>query len=41
MEMLKTNTDWRERILISKFYMDQSVKIRLDQWMTKSAKIGR
>jgi hypothetical protein len=33
MEILKT--DWRERRLISKLYMDQSVKVRLDQGVTK------
>jgi hypothetical protein len=32
---------WRERRLISKVYMEQSVKIRLDQGETKSVKIGR
>jgi hypothetical protein len=37
----KTGTDWRERRLISELYMDQSVKMRLDQWATKSDKIGR
>jgi hypothetical protein len=33
--------DWRERRLISKLYMEQSVKIRLDQGETRSAKIER
>jgi hypothetical protein len=32
--------DWRERRLISKLYMEQSVKIRLDQGETRSVKIG-
>jgi hypothetical protein len=32
MQDLKGNgIDWREKILISKLYMDQSVKIKLDQ----------
>jgi hypothetical protein len=33
--------DWHERILISKLYMEQSVKTRLDQGETRSVKIGR
>jgi hypothetical protein len=42
METLKkTGTDWRERRLISKLYMDQSVRVRPDQGVTKSIKIGR
>jgi hypothetical protein len=42
MEILKkTGIDWRERRLISKLYMDQSVKVCLDQGVTKSVKIGR
>jgi hypothetical protein len=42
MEILKkTGIDWRERRLINKLYMDQSVKVRLDQGVTKSVKIGR
>jgi hypothetical protein len=32
--------DWRERRLMSRLYMDQSVKIRLDQEETRSVKIG-
>jgi hypothetical protein len=32
---------WRERRLISKLYMEQSVKIRLDQEEARSVKIGR
>jgi hypothetical protein len=42
MEILKkTGIDWRERRLISKLYMDQRVKVRLDQVETKSVKTGR
>jgi hypothetical protein len=42
MEILKkTDIDWRERGLISKLYMDQSVKVRLDRRVTKSVKTGR
>jgi hypothetical protein len=42
MEILKkTGIDWRERRLISKLYMDQSVKVWLDQEVTKSVKTGR
>jgi hypothetical protein len=42
MEILKrTGIDWRERRLISKLYMEQSVKIQLDQGDTRSVKIGR
>jgi hypothetical protein len=37
----KTDIHWRERRLISKLYMDQSVKVRLDQGVTKSVKMGR
>jgi hypothetical protein len=33
--------DWRERRLISKLYMEQSVKVRLNQGVTRSVKIGR
>jgi len=37
MQILKeTGIDWRERRLNSKLYMDQSVKIRLDQGETRS-----
>jgi hypothetical protein len=32
--------DWQERRLISKLYIDQSVKVRLDQGETKSVKTG-
>ena len=33
--------DWRERRLISKLYMDQRVKVRLDRGETRSVQIGR
>jgi hypothetical protein len=33
--------DWRERRLISKLYMEQSVKVRLDKGETRSVKTGR
>jgi hypothetical protein len=40
MQILKgIGIDWRERRLISKLYMEQSVKIRLDQGETRSVKI--
>ena len=32
--------DWRERRLISKLYMEQKVKVRLDQGETRSVQIG-
>jgi hypothetical protein len=39
MQILKeTGRDWRERGSISKCYMDQSVKVRLDQRETRSVK---
>jgi hypothetical protein len=42
MQILKGNgIDWRERRLISKLYMDQKVKVRLDRGETKSVQIGR
>jgi hypothetical protein len=42
MQILKeTDIEWRERRLISKLYMDQSVKIKLDQGETRSVKTGR
>jgi hypothetical protein len=42
MQILKgTGIDWRERRLISKLYMEQSVKILLDQEETRRVKIGR
>ena len=36
-----TGIVWRERRLISKFYIDQSVKLRMDQGNTRSVKTGR
>jgi hypothetical protein len=33
--------EWRERRLIGKLYMEQSVKVRLDQGETRSVKTGR
>ena len=42
MHILKENyIDWRERRVISKLYMDISVKVRLDQAETSSVKDGR
>jgi hypothetical protein len=42
MQILKgSGIDWRKRRLISKLYMEQSVKVRLDQGETRSVKIGR
>jgi len=42
MQVLKrTGIDWRERRLISKLYMDQRVKVRLDRGETRSVQIGR
>jgi hypothetical protein len=42
MQILKgIEVDWCERRLISKLYMEQSIKIRLDQGETRSVKIGR
>ena len=42
MQILKrTGIDWRERRLISKLYMDQKVKVRLDRGETRSVQIGR
>jgi hypothetical protein len=41
MQILKgIGKDWHERRFISKLYMEQSVKIRLDQGETRSVKIG-
>ena len=37
----RTGIDWRERRLISKLYMDQRVKVRLDRGETRSVQIGR
>ena len=42
MQILKeTGINWRERILISNLYMNQSVKIRLNRGEARSVKIGR
>jgi len=42
MQILKgTGIDWHERRMISKLYMDQRVKLRLDRWETRSVQIGR
>ena len=37
----KTGIDWRERRLITKLYMDQRVKVRLDRGETRIVQIGR
>jgi hypothetical protein len=37
----ETDIDWTERRLISKLYMDQSVKVRLDRGETRSVKTER
>ena len=36
----RTGIDWREKRLISKVYMDQRVKVRLDRGETRSVQIG-
>jgi hypothetical protein len=42
MQILKgTGIDWHKRRLISKLYMEESVKVRLDQGEMRSSKIGR
>ena len=42
MQILKiTGIDWRDRRLISKLYIDQRVKVRLDQGETSCVQIGR
>jgi hypothetical protein len=42
LQILKgTGMDWRDRRLISKFYMDQSVKMKLDYGETRGVKTGR
>jgi hypothetical protein len=42
MQILKaTGTDWHEIRLISKLYMDQSVKLKLDQEEARSVTTGR
>ena len=41
MQILKVSgIDWRERRLISKLYMDQRVKERLDRGETRNVQIG-
>ena len=37
----RTGIDWRERRVISKLYMDQGVKVRLDRGETRSVQIGK
>jgi hypothetical protein len=37
----RTGIDWCKRRLISKLYMEQSVKIQMDQGETRSVKVGR
>jgi hypothetical protein len=37
----ESGIDWRERKLISKLYMNQNVKVRLDQGEKRSVNIGR
>ena len=42
MQILKRiGTDWREIRFISKLYMEQKVKVRLDRGETRSVEIGR
>ena len=42
MQILKRiGIDWRERRFISKFYMDQTIKVRLDRGEKKSVRIER
>ena len=42
MQIPKRNgIDWRERRLISKLYMEQKVKVRLDRGETRSMQTGR
>ena len=42
MQILKrTGIDWRERRLISKLYMEQKFKVRLDRGETRSVQTGR
>ena len=42
MQILKRiGIDWRERRMISKLYMEQKVKVQLDQGETRSVQIGR
>ena len=37
----ETGIDWRERRLINNLYVDESVKVRLDQRETRSVKLER
>jgi hypothetical protein len=42
MQILKgIGIDWNKRRLISKFYMDQSVKLKLNQGETRCMETGR
>jgi hypothetical protein len=41
MNLKETDIEWHERRLISKMYMDQSAKLRLDQEETRGVKTGR
>ena len=42
MQILKiSGIDWRERRLISEWYMDQKVKVRLDRGEKRSVQTGR
>ena len=42
MQILKgIGIDWRERRLISKLYIEQKVKVRLDRGETRNVQIGR
>jgi hypothetical protein len=42
MQILKeAGIDWCERRLISKLYIDQKVKVRLDRGETRSVQTGR
>jgi hypothetical protein len=42
MQILKgTGIDWHERRLISKLYIDESVKVQVGQVETRNVKIGR
>ena len=42
LQILKlTGIDWRERRVIRKLYMDQCVKLKIEQGETRNVKIGR
>ena len=42
LQILKeTAIDWRERRLVGKLYLDQNVRVRLDQEGTRSVKTGK